>query len=101
MTECGTATSDGNAIQVLQGEAIIKGGSIDGVLFNAKGKIELHGCVDYDEETQKLSASFSMDPISMLSMMEMVRPVLFMIQKRVHRKHRRPRLKTEKECRWM
>ena len=55
MTECGTATSDGNAIQVLQGEAIIKGGSIDGVLFNAKGKIELHGCVDYDEETNKIA----------------------------------------------
>jgi len=48
------ATGDGNAIQVLQGEAIIKGGSIDGVLFNSKGKIEVHGCVEYDDDAKKI-----------------------------------------------
>merc|ERR1712238_179219 len=51
---CGTATGDGNALQILNGEAIIKGGIIGGVLFNSKGNIELHGCVEYDEDSKKV-----------------------------------------------
>mmetsp|Transcript_19181 Transcript_19181/g.40179 ORF Transcript_19181/g.40179 Transcript_19181/m.40179 type:complete len:279 (-) Transcript_19181:148-984(-) len=52
---CGTNHADGVALQVIQGEAVIKGGSIEGVIVNMKGDIELHGCVEYDEEAGKIT----------------------------------------------
>eukprot|EP00580_Thalassiosira_gravida_P006553 CAMPEP_0201633034 /NCGR_PEP_ID=MMETSP0493-20130528/6468_1 /ASSEMBLY_ACC=CAM_ASM_000838 /TAXON_ID=420259 /ORGANISM="Thalassiosira gravida, Strain GMp14c1" /LENGTH=309 /DNA_ID=CAMNT_0048104671 /DNA_START=49 /DNA_END=978 /DNA_ORIENTATION=+ len=52
---CGTEDADGVALQVVQGEAIIKGGSIEGDIVNVKGDIELHGCVEYDEEAGKIT----------------------------------------------
>mmetsp|Transcript_31327 Transcript_31327/g.66673 ORF Transcript_31327/g.66673 Transcript_31327/m.66673 type:complete len:288 (+) Transcript_31327:68-931(+) len=52
---CGTATGDGNALQVVQGEAIIKGGTFEGVLYNVGGDIALYGCVKFDKETAKIS----------------------------------------------
>mmetsp|Transcript_10958 Transcript_10958/g.20041 ORF Transcript_10958/g.20041 Transcript_10958/m.20041 type:complete len:287 (-) Transcript_10958:3679-4539(-) len=51
---CGTATGDGVALQVIQGEAIVKGGTFEGVLFNVGGDIELHGCVEYDQDAGKI-----------------------------------------------
>eukprot|EP00581_Thalassiosira_minuscula_P018961 CAMPEP_0183722012 /NCGR_PEP_ID=MMETSP0737-20130205/14093_1 /TAXON_ID=385413 /ORGANISM="Thalassiosira miniscula, Strain CCMP1093" /LENGTH=310 /DNA_ID=CAMNT_0025952097 /DNA_START=373 /DNA_END=1306 /DNA_ORIENTATION=+ len=52
---CGTPTSDGVALQVIMGEAIIKGGTFEGVLSNINGKIELHGCVEYDKDAGKIT----------------------------------------------
>jgi len=52
---CGTATDDGVALQVIQGKAIVKGGTFEGVLYNLGGDIELHGCVVYAEDTQKIT----------------------------------------------
>ena len=49
MKVCGKVTDDGRALQVVQGTAIVKGGTFEGVLYNMAGTIELHGCVDYDE----------------------------------------------------
>jgi len=52
---CGTATGDGVALQVIQGKAIVKGGTFEGVFYNVAGDIELHGCVVYDEDAQKIT----------------------------------------------
>lgn len=47
---CGTSTDDGVALQVIQGEAVIKGGTFEGNLYNYQGIIELHGCLYYSED---------------------------------------------------
>lgn len=52
---CGTATGSGVALQVIQGEAIVKGGTFEGVFTNVGGDIELHGCVEYDKDTGKIT----------------------------------------------
>lgn len=52
---CGTATDNGVALQVIEGKAIVKGGNFEGVLYNYSGRIEVHGCVVYDEDAQKIT----------------------------------------------
>lgn len=56
MKACGTVTDDGVALQVIMGEAIVKGGAFEGVFFNLQGDIELHGsCVEYDQESETIT----------------------------------------------
>ncbi|KAL7543084.1 hypothetical protein ACHAXR_013038 [Thalassiosira sp. AJA248-18] len=52
---CGTVTSDGVALQVIQGEAIIKGGTFEGIINNFSGDVEFHGCVVYDKDSGKIT----------------------------------------------
>lgn len=52
---CGTTTDNGVALQVIEGEAIVKGGNFEGVLYNYSGRIEVHGCVVYDKGAQKIT----------------------------------------------
>lgn len=47
---CGVLTEDGNALQVLYGKAIIKGGQFEGKIYSISGDIEVHGCVELNEE---------------------------------------------------
>ena len=47
---CGVQTNDGNALQVLYGKAIIKGGQFEGNIYSMSGDIEIHGCVEHDGE---------------------------------------------------
>lgn len=54
---CGTATADGVAVQVIEGEAIIRGGTFEGVLYNYGGNIELYGCVEYDVDMGKITGT--------------------------------------------
>ena len=54
---CGVATDTGNAIQIIQGKAIVKGGTFEGNFNNLQGDIEIHGCVEYDEETEKITGT--------------------------------------------
>ena len=42
------------AIHVVQGKAIIKGGTFEGGFYNDRGTIEVHGCVVYDVNSQKI-----------------------------------------------
>lgn len=50
LTVCGVQTDDGNAIQILYGKSIIKGGVFEGNIYSISGIIEVHGCVDFDGE---------------------------------------------------
>lgn len=50
MNVCGVKTDDGNALQVLYGKAIIKGGMFEGNIYSLSGDIEVHGCVKFDGE---------------------------------------------------
>jgi hypothetical protein len=51
---CGVATDDGVALQVIQGKAVVKGGTYEGMFYNIEGDIEVHGCVVYDEGSQMI-----------------------------------------------
>ena len=46
---CGVLTDDGNALQVLYGKAIIKGGQFEGNIYSISGEIDIHGCVELNE----------------------------------------------------
>ena len=54
---CGVQTDNGNAIQIIQGEAIIFGGVFDGNFYNLGGDVEVHGCVVYDEEVGTITGT--------------------------------------------
>ena len=54
---CGVKTDNGNAIQIIQGEAIIYGGEFDGNIYNLGGNLEVHGCVTYDEEASTITGT--------------------------------------------
>jgi len=54
---CGVKTDNGNAIQIIQGEAIIYGGVFDGNIYNLGGDVEVHGCVEYDEEAGTITGT--------------------------------------------
>ena len=45
---CGVS-NNGNAIKVVMGEVIVKGGSFDGDFYNLQGSIQIHGCVEIVE----------------------------------------------------
>ena len=45
---CGVS-NNGNAIKVVMGEVIVKGGSFDGDFYNLQGSIQTHGCVEIVE----------------------------------------------------
>ncbi|KAL9184414.1 hypothetical protein ACHAXT_002500 [Thalassiosira profunda] len=48
---CGPNKDDGVALRVIQGEAIVSGGSFEGAVHNVDGTIEVQGCgLEYDEE---------------------------------------------------
>ena len=51
---CGVDDDDGKALQVAKGEADIKGGTFEGVIYNLDGKVRVHGCVEYDDDTQQI-----------------------------------------------
>lgn len=51
---CGIASVDGIALHVIQGKAVVKGGTFEGSFYNERGQIEVHGCVVYDDETRKI-----------------------------------------------
>lgn len=51
---CGVTTTYGAALRVIQGKAIIKGGTFDGVIYNLAGDVEVHGCVEYDKDVYRL-----------------------------------------------
>lgn len=44
-------TDDGNALQILYGKAIIRGGLWQGNIYSISGDIEVHGCVEFDGES--------------------------------------------------
>jgi hypothetical protein len=44
---CGVTSYNGNAINVIMGEVIVKGGTFDGDFYNLKGSIQILGCVEY------------------------------------------------------
>lgn len=52
---CGVAVDDGVALHVIQGKAVVKGGTFEGVFENISGEIQLHGCVVYNEDTEVIS----------------------------------------------
>jgi len=54
---CGVETDNGNAIQIIQGEAIIYGGAFEGNIYNLGGDVEVHGCVEYDEEASTITGT--------------------------------------------
>ena len=54
---CGVQTDNGNAIQIIQGEAIIYGGAFDGNIYNLGGDVEVHGCVVHDEEAGTITGT--------------------------------------------
>ena len=45
---CGVS-NNGNAIKVVMGEVIVKGGLFDGDFYNLQGSIQIHGCVEIVE----------------------------------------------------
>lgn len=51
---CGIASVDGVALHVIQGKAVVKGGTFEGSFYNERGHIEVHGCVVYDDDTRKI-----------------------------------------------
>ncbi|KAL7525665.1 hypothetical protein ACHAWF_001460 [Thalassiosira exigua] len=54
---CGVDTPNGVALHVIQGKAIVRGGSFQGNFYNMGGTIELHGCLEYDEEADKIQGA--------------------------------------------
>mmetsp|Transcript_12175 Transcript_12175/g.17508 ORF Transcript_12175/g.17508 Transcript_12175/m.17508 type:complete len:288 (-) Transcript_12175:108-971(-) len=46
---CGVS-NNGNAIKVVMGEVIVKGGMFDGDFYNLQGSIQIYGCVAIDDE---------------------------------------------------
>lgn len=46
---CGVS-NNGNAIKVVMGEVIVKGGMFDGDFYNLQGLIQIYGCVKIEEE---------------------------------------------------
>jgi len=46
---CGVS-NNGNAIKVVMGEVIVKGGTFDGDFYNLQGSIQIYGCVEIDKD---------------------------------------------------
>jgi len=47
---CGVSNTNGNAIKVVMGEVIVKGGMFDGDFYNLQGSIAVYGCVAIIDE---------------------------------------------------
>lgn len=56
---CGVYVDGGNAIQILQGKAIIYGGTFEGDIYNIQGDLELHGCIEYDADSEHITGTLN------------------------------------------
>jgi len=50
---CGVSNTNGNAIKVVMGEVIVKGGMFDGDFYNLQGSIAVYGCVAIIDEEEE------------------------------------------------